>query len=311
MDACLHLVPVFLDLIQSLNVSRTAERLNISQPAVSRQLRALEEILKVSLFVRQSRGLAPTPAGRALAQKLRPTLDALREGLRSTQEDSSEMRGVIMAGCLSEVGQKIFGPLLFEFAAQNPGISVDLRLLSESEIAKQLLDGTLGLGIATKELPGESVRVHKWLRETITVFTSSENKCDLETNLAPKFVCYRTHDSLMQEYLRQFPLKNSKPEILVSVNSHGSMIHALEKLNCYAVMPLHGAASAISEKRIRIASKNHLTNEVMLALPNHDFQERRYIEALKFLKKNVRAIENLESKLLSSAGLKVSSTRSI
>ena len=297
MDMALHLIPMFLELAENLNISHTAQRLGLSQPAVSRQLRSLEKSLGVSLFLRQSRGLALTPAGRQLKRELQPALESIRESLATSRQTSSSIEGAIVFGSLAELGQRVFVPLLLEFASLHSGVTLDVRLMTERDIARDVAEGVVGLGIATRIPTGESLRAHRVLTERVVALTGVSNKRNLEDHPHPQYVGYRHHDPLLLSFLRSLPGEERRlpTRISIAVNSHVSMIDAIEATSFYAVLPLRSAAAAIASGRVRLASEHELRNDVFLVLPDHEFQERRYIEVTKFLARRTREIEERDA----------------
>ena len=296
MKTPLDLLPLFLELSESLNISRTAEALRLSQPAVSRQLLALEESLGVQLFHRQSRGLSLTQAGRELRTQLAPSLEAIARSLDLIQESASALKGTLSIGCLAEVGVKVFAPLLFDFKKENPQIHLDLRLLPEAEIIQKVSQGTLGLGVTTRIPQEESVRAFRVLSERIGVFCNSEMKTHLEEHSDPEFVAFRAGDPLLRHfYSSLFPKRQKQvPKVVVSVSSHQSMIEALQKFACFGVLPYRSVEDALKKKKLKEASRFRLNQEMYLIQPLHEYQERRYEVARKFLIKKCRELESIE-----------------
>ena len=70
---------------------------------------------------------------------------------------------------------------------------------------------------------------------------------------------------------------------MISVNSHRSMLEALEGTSLYAVMPIQSAEEHINKGTLRLASRYELKNEVYLVHRKGDFLERRYEELVEFL----------------------------
>lgn len=285
MNAPVHLIPTFLELAENLNISRTAEKLHLSQPAVSRQLQSLEENLGVTLFMRQSRGLILTSAGKSLKRQLEGPFETIRESMASLRSDSRTISGSIIFGCLTEIGQRLFVPLLLEFMQLHKEINLDIRLMSERMITQGIADGVLGLGLATQVPRGESFRAHHLLTERIVVVTSAGNKVDLEKNKDPQFVANSVQDPLLNSFLKKYEILGSQRAVPISVavNSHQSMLSTVEKLGFYAVMPILSAEEYLACKRVRIASQKELQNKVYLVLPEREFVEKRYQEVVRFL----------------------------
>src|SRR4030095_8075772 len=94
----LDLLPVFEAVYEARSLSRAAERLATSQSAISHAVNRLRFVLRDELFVRQSRGVVPTPAADRIYAKLRGALAAIRESVIDTRgfdPRTSERRFVI------------------------------------------------------------------------------------------------------------------------------------------------------------------------------------------------------------------------
>ena len=184
-------------------------------------------------------------------------------------------------------------PLLLEFAGLHKGISLDVRLMSERLIPQGLLEGQLGLGLVTSKPKDESLKVHHLFSERIVVLTSAKNKVDLEQNKSPQFVANSSQDLLLQAFYRKHFQKtpSAKPQISISVNDHQSMLHAVEKMSLYAVMPILSAQELLDSGKLRLASKKELKNELYLAVRQNQFLEKRYQEVIQFLVERTKAME--------------------
>jgi DNA-binding transcriptional LysR family regulator len=289
----IHLLPVFLELAESLNISRTAKKLRISQPAVSRQLQSLEQNLGVTLFLRQSRGMSLTLSGKQLKSQIQEPFDSMCEHLIRLRKETASISGTIVFGSLTEIGKRLFMPLLLEFAGQHKGISLDVRLMSERFIPQGLIEGQLGLGLLTSRPKEDSLKVHHLFSERIVVLTSAKNKIDLEQNKSPQFVANSSQDLLLQTSFRKLFQRTQtlKPDIIVSVNDHQSMLHAVEKMSLYAVMPILSAQELLDSGKLRLASKKELKNEIYLAVRKNQFLEKKYQEVIHFLVEKTKAME--------------------
>ncbi|MBB2168147.1 LysR family transcriptional regulator [Gluconacetobacter aggeris] len=85
----------FLDTYRAGSLTRAAQRLSITQPAASAHIAALEEMLGKPLFIRQARGVAPTPAADDLARSVAAHLDGIEATMGAAQARSSHLSGTV------------------------------------------------------------------------------------------------------------------------------------------------------------------------------------------------------------------------
>src|SRR5215831_7666054 len=95
MDAHLRDVRYFVAVAEELNFTWAAERLHISQPALSKQIQGLETSLRAQLFLRDRRQVSLTAAGKALLNVARPLLDRWDEGAAAVGDDDIDIRVLI------------------------------------------------------------------------------------------------------------------------------------------------------------------------------------------------------------------------
>lgn len=118
-----------------MNFSRAGRDLNITQAAVSRRIKLLEEELGAQLFTRRGKNLALTPAGERLSLRVRSTLEYLEESLEPFRSTESEMVSLAASGSVSHLW---LGEHLRRFSRDNP--TVNLRLTttdSPAELASE------------------------------------------------------------------------------------------------------------------------------------------------------------------------------
>ena len=127
----LNLLPIAIALYDELSVSRTARRLGMSQPAVSKALRRLRETFDDALFVRGPSGIVPTPRAHAIVRTARPHLQHLREDLlKGERFDPATSTRPIALG-LSEIAEMAFLPSILDYlrvqAPKCPVVTVTAR----------------------------------------------------------------------------------------------------------------------------------------------------------------------------------------
>jgi DNA-binding transcriptional LysR family regulator len=145
----------FIAVAEELNFSRAAERLNVSQPPLSRQIRDLEYELKVKLFERNRQEVKLTRVGSALLARARDlTRDA--ELLRTRAlEVEAETYEELKLGYAPAPTAAIIAGILGRYHELRPGASITLHDLSLSEILTELKAKKLHAGLTLRPRPGE------------------------------------------------------------------------------------------------------------------------------------------------------------
>jgi DNA-binding transcriptional LysR family regulator len=144
----------FVTVAEELNVSRASARLRISQPAVSRQLRDLEEELGVELFARNKSKLKLTPAGEAFLAHARDLLRRSNDAAKEMAAFRPQAGRTVTVGYIAPVLASTLTPALRAFGQKNPEVEVVLREMAPGEQIKALREGRIELA-----LPGNSCPV--------------------------------------------------------------------------------------------------------------------------------------------------------
>jgi DNA-binding transcriptional LysR family regulator len=149
----LKLLRAFLSVAELRHFGRASEDLNVSQPALSKQILALEASLGARLFERGRHGAELTTFGEAFLADAKALVRDADEILARAREASGGKRGYLRVGLgLSTLN---FAPaLIAEFRQRYPNVSVTLNDLSSAEQTRRLLAGKLDVGFL--RLPGEA-----------------------------------------------------------------------------------------------------------------------------------------------------------
>lgn len=143
-DLDLNLLRLFAEVYRAGSVSRAAERLGLTQPAVSHGLTRLRLLVKDPLFTRAPGGVRPTPRAVALAEAVQDALDALEGALgRTSVFDPSTSRHVFRLH-MSDIGEGRFLPELMAWLhAQAPGVRVATQPVPHAALAESLDAGAI------------------------------------------------------------------------------------------------------------------------------------------------------------------------
>lgn len=118
---------LFLQVANSLSFSATARQSNLSQPALSRTIRLLEEDLGVRLFDRNSRNVALTPAGAALLPTVERLSTDFDQAFRELNQTFEGMRGRVFVGALPSMSANLLPKVIARFRQTRPKVEVIIR----------------------------------------------------------------------------------------------------------------------------------------------------------------------------------------
>ncbi|GHH38797.1 transcriptional regulator [Lentzea cavernae] len=161
---------------EELHFGRAAARLYIAQPSLSHQIRKLEEALGTPLFVRSSRSVQLTAAGRTLAREAPEALAALERAVQRTRLSGAGITATIRLGYTPVTGLGTLTALLDALREDHPDFVVDARELFSAEIPERLRAGELDVGLALSPPPLDGVKSELLREEPVTAVLSARHR---------------------------------------------------------------------------------------------------------------------------------------
>jgi DNA-binding transcriptional LysR family regulator len=137
----------FLLLSEHLNFGRAANAANLSQPALSLQIKNLEQELGVSLFDRNRRATALTQSGQIFVEQAREILRLADKSLETLRKAQKGEVGSLQVGFISTAAALLIPPLVVQFRRKYPGVVLNLRNILTSDQITQLVDRRLDIGL--------------------------------------------------------------------------------------------------------------------------------------------------------------------
>ncbi|WP_317934958.1 LysR family transcriptional regulator [Sporosarcina aquimarina] len=170
-------------LAEERNMRKAAERLFISQPALSQRLQTIEKAWGAKLFVRSQKGLVPTAAGELVIEFAKETVQRKEETIEQIAGLADRVHGTLKIACASIVGQTWLPEVLKDYVKQYPDAKISLMTGWTSEILKALYEGEAHVGIVRGEVDWNSRRKYLFRDQLYLVdkeITSLEQLKDTE-----------------------------------------------------------------------------------------------------------------------------------
>ncbi|MBB1075224.1 LysR family transcriptional regulator [Rhodoferax sp. 4810] len=129
------------------NIHRAAQVLNMTQPAASKLLKDLEDVLGVQLFERLPRGMRPTWYGETLIRHARAALNSLNQANEELQAAKQGQFGQVSLGAITAPGVVLLPPTIAAVKAAHPHLRITIQIESSNVLIEQLYRGTLDVMI--------------------------------------------------------------------------------------------------------------------------------------------------------------------
>ena len=149
----------FLAVAESGSFSTAAERLFLTQPAVSKRIAQLEQQLGTRLFDRVGRRIRLTEAGEALLPRARQVLLDLEDMSRAISNFTGTVSGTLRIGTSHHIGLHRLPPVLRRFSREYPDVKLDIHFIDSEEAWEAVLHGDLEMGVVTLP-PQPDPRLH-------------------------------------------------------------------------------------------------------------------------------------------------------
>lgn len=151
----------FHEAVQRGSISRAADALALSQPALTARLRTLEQELGEPLLVRHVTGVTLTEAGRRFLPKVRQALTLLQQGVDDVRQIHEATGGILRVGMSRELAPTIMPPALSGFAAKHPNVEVQIRTAMSAPLAALLTGGEVEFAVVVRPLRIGGVRTQR------------------------------------------------------------------------------------------------------------------------------------------------------
>lgn len=155
MDVDTRLLRYFAAVAEEGNLTRAAERLFVSQPALTKQIRQLENQLGARLFTRSRAGMGLTAAGQALADRVPAVLAGVDEALHEAKSADRRSARVLRIGFLAGAANEATQQIIAAFTGRRPGWRVEMRAAPWTDPTAGLASGDVDAALLRLPFPGQ------------------------------------------------------------------------------------------------------------------------------------------------------------
>ncbi|MCM3766875.1 LysR family transcriptional regulator [Neobacillus niacini] len=216
----LRQLQMFMEVAKHKSITRAAEHLHLSQPALSKSIMALEEELGMTLIIRSNKTSDLTDGGKVVleyAQKM----TALMEEMKTTLNDMTNLtRGQLNIGLPPFIGSLFFPRVMAKFHQTYPNIELNIAEYGGARVVKSVEEGEVELGVTVLPIDEEPFHVYPIVEEEMKLLVYKDHRLagKGEVNVRDlkreEFVFYHEEFSLNQILMNHFRAFGIEPKIL-------------------------------------------------------------------------------------------------
>ncbi len=257
----------FIWVAEMQSFTKAARQLYMSQPAVSFQIKALEENLQVILFQRGDKKVILTEAGRLLYPEAKQMLRHFHK-IKAGLDDLKGLKtGHLVIGASTIPGEYILPLLMGGFKEKYPGIQIILKIADSSQVGRWVREREIDLGITGVSLEGEGIECTPWLNDQLVLITSSSHPwASLDkvsiADLQNELMVLRERGSgtrrTIEQKLSDFNISLDKIPHGIELGSTRAVITAVEANLGISIVSRYAVREAVELGRIREISVDGL-----------------------------------------------------
>lgn len=245
----------FVAVVESGSISRASSKLGIAQPTLTRQIQALEEDLKCTLFYRNGRGIALTRAGERLYETLDPMLTEFDQVRQEILEESTMPSGTVRFGIPPSIGSTIVAPLAIRFRQCCPNVHLHVVEAFSGTLLEWIEQGSIDLGILYDARRSRSMHVQTALDENLYLIDRpgkgiADQPASLDDIRLDALVLPGTGHGLRRVIDAMFQHTGSRIEPKLEIDSVPALKQLVELSGAQTILPFGGVYREVQEGRL-------------------------------------------------------------
>ena len=185
----LESLQIFTVAAETENFTRSAQRLHMSQPAVSQHIQALEQSLGVALFERNGRRISLSPAGGVLLPLVQDLIRNCREVEEVAHALAGEVAGHLTLGCSTSSGKYLVPGILARYRERYPLVRAAVKVGSRSQVLDWLHAGVVDVAVTSDRVQRAGLRFRRFFEDEIVLVAPADHPWAARRSIAPRELC--------------------------------------------------------------------------------------------------------------------------
>ena len=252
----------FLAVADALHFTKAAERLPVSQPALSAQIKQLEQEVGVPLFDRVGRSVQLTRAGSIFREHARRALREMELAQVAIAEEEGLQRGTLTVGVVQTVNAYLIPEIVGRFSTLHPLVSLKLDELSGPDIEAGVKNGSLGVAIGFVPVVSDRIESQPLFEEDLVLIASPRHRLAGRRHLSLSALAQESLILLPNMFCTRrlldgcFEQAGVQPKIIVEMNSIEGILATVRRSNLATVLPRLSLGLARNQTLRAITLKN-------------------------------------------------------
>ena len=167
-----HKLRVFCAVAETKSFSKASELIHLTQPAVSLQVQAMEELYETRLFDRSGNAINLTPAGEILYKRAKEILALYAEAQKNISEITGAIKGSLSIGASSTIGNYLLPQIISAFKKKVPQVNISLVVSNTKTITEKLNAGEIDIALVEGDVSKQRFTVETLLSDELVVIMS-------------------------------------------------------------------------------------------------------------------------------------------
>ncbi len=276
----------FLEVSSSLNISRAAETLGISQPSLSLAMKRLEESVGATLFMRHKHGVSLTHAGKQLGSHARQLLQYWEKTKSGASASLQEIRGEYTLGCHSTIAIYMVSKCLADLLERYPKLEIHLKNDISRRITDQVINLSLDIGVVVNPIEHPDLIIQKLCNDEVSFWVGAGSRATQDIHSQDAVTLCDIELIQPQSLLKQIKKMGIKPKRILTMNSL-EVVASMTANGCgIGILPCRVAEAMYLNQLKRIPNMPVYSDEVCLVYRH----ENRNILAIQTVAKSIKAL---------------------
>ncbi len=296
---------VFYTVARLLSFTKAAEELHMTQPAVTFQVRQLEEQYNTRLFDRTHNRISLTEAGKKVYECAERIFAVYSEMDNSVRQLTGDISGVLILGASTTIAEYMLPVLLGDFKAENPDVTVRLKVANTDGIVSQVENNAIDLGVVEAPVTNKNLVVEECSTDQLVVIVppghelANEEMIPLNRLIDFPFICREEGSGTREVMLESMHVAGMRPTDL-SISMELGSLEAI-KGAVEAGMGISVISSATIQKEVKLGTLVAIKTDPPIVRPfsfvhqKQKFRMRAMDELLSFARNYCKSYHADES----------------